>query len=129
MAAAARRGAAIVHYYRADDQATEASRQRRAATGPVPGNAAVLTVKGLETVDCMKARAMPLGPNMSLNHDYGRCDAYCLLDQREFVAGEPPEQRCLEAIVHRQSGGGGGGGDGDDGGDGGGVMWRLVTRK
>lgn len=35
----------------------------------------------------------------SMNHDYGRADGCCLLDQREFLAGEPPDQRVLEERV------------------------------
>lgn len=34
-----------------------------------------------------------------MNHDYGRADGRCLLDQRDFLAGEPPDQRVLEETV------------------------------
>jgi len=48
---------------------------------------------------------LPLAPcplpcsSTAVNHDYGRADGRCLLDQRDFLAGEPPDQRVLEEIV------------------------------
>ncbi|KAG5192367.1 hypothetical protein JKP88DRAFT_293618 [Tribonema minus] len=114
VAAAASRGVRICHYYHPDDQATEASKKRRATEGPCPGNAAVLIAEGVETVDCSGARSASIGANVSLNHDYGRCDGYCLLDQREFLEGEPPEQRVLDAASA--------GGSAPP-------QWRLVTSR
>jgi esterase/lipase superfamily enzyme len=81
LSAAAAAGIAVAHYYHPDDQATEASRARRAIEGPCPGNAAVVQGAGIETVDCAGAKSASIGANMSLNHDYGRCDGYVLLDE------------------------------------------------
>lgn len=39
------------------------------------------------------------GSSTGMNHDYGRTDGRCLLDQREFLAGEAPEQRVLEEVT------------------------------
>jgi Alpha/beta hydrolase of unknown function (DUF900) len=84
LSAAAAQGTALCHYYHPDDQATEASRVRRGGGGGIeacPGNAAVVQAVGIETVDCSGARSASLGANVSLNHDYGRCDGYVLLDE------------------------------------------------
>lgn len=43
-------------------------------------------------------RTRPLS-STGMNHDYGRADGRCLLDQRDFLAGEPPDQRVLEEIT------------------------------
>lgn len=43
--------------------------------------------------------SLSLGSSTGMNHDYGRADGRCLLDQRDFLAGEPPDQRVLEEIV------------------------------
>lgn len=84
----------LVHYFNTDDQATEASRRRRAITPPYPGNAVVTRTQNLECICCDGARTTTFG------HDYGRSDGHCLLDERDFLAGEPPEARCLQPAAN-----------------------------
>ncbi|CAM9669411.1 unnamed protein product [Choristocarpus tenellus] len=101
-------GVQVCHIYNPSDNAIQASCSRRNLERPVPGNDAILEHPNVQSVMCDKARS-----STGMNHDYGRCDGNSLLDQREFLAGEPPENRVLEEIVSAE-----------------GVLgWRLKTWK
>ena len=78
----------FLHCFHSRDEAVEISRQRRGLDFPVPGNGAVLPNRpGVTVLDCSKCQAT-LG-----NHDYGRVDFACVLEQGAFFSGERPEDR------------------------------------
>eukprot|EP00752_Nemacystus_decipiens_P009822 g8764.t2 len=87
-------GVSVCHYFNPLDNAIQASCSRRALHRPVPGQDAILAHPLVQGVLCDKSHS-----STGMNHDYGRADGRCLLDQRDFLAGEPPDQRVLEEIV------------------------------
>ena len=84
-------GVEVLHLFNPRDQAVDASRQRREATeATCPGTSAVLAHAAVTAVDCRRALS-----SSSLNHDYGRRDGFCLMEQRDFFAGVSPADRQL----------------------------------
>ena len=78
----------FLHCFHSRDEAVEISRQRRGLDYPVPGNGAVLPNRpGVTVLDCSRCAAT-LG-----NHDYGRVDFSCVLEQGAFFEGARPEDR------------------------------------
>ena len=78
----------FLHCFHSRDEAVEISRQRRGLDYPVPGNGAVLPNRpGVTVLDCSRCAAT-LG-----NHDYGRVDFACVLEQGAFFEGARPEDR------------------------------------
>ncbi|CAM9552550.1 unnamed protein product [Ectocarpus sp. 12 AP-2014] len=94
----AENGVNVVHYFNPLDNAIQASCHRRALQRPVPGQDAIVTHPIVQGVLCDKSYRQALN-STGMNHDYGRADGRCLLDQRDFLAGEPPDQRVLEETV------------------------------
>jgi hypothetical protein len=75
-------------------QAVDVSRQRREVTdAQCPGGAAVLAHPRVTAVDCRRALS-----SSSMQHDYGRKDGFCLMEQRDFLAGCPPGDRQLVPV-------------------------------
>ena len=71
------------------------SGQRRGFEKPYPGSAPILTrLPNVEVVDCSSAHSTSHGVR-STNHDYGRVDGYCVMDQRDFLQNVPPSERLL----------------------------------
>ncbi|CAN0317232.1 unnamed protein product [Discosporangium mesarthrocarpum] len=87
-------GVQICHLFNPNDNAIQASCQRRALDRPVPGNDAMTSHPNVESIMCDKSHS-----SSGMNHDYGRSDGRSLLDQREFLDGEVPENRVLEEVV------------------------------
>lgn len=83
----------FLHLFNPHDEAVELARQRRGLPFPAPGNGPVSYGQlGVQSVDCSNAKTS-YG-----NHDYGRLDHNCLVDQRDFLASVLPENRNLMHI-------------------------------
>lgn len=69
-----------------------------------PTRRALISATCLSHTPVVSCALNPARNNSStgMNHDYGRTDGRCLLDQREFFAGEAPEQRVLEGRTSAQ---------------------------
>ena len=88
-------GVRVLHFYNARDEAIDMSGQRRGFEKPYPGSAPILTrLPNVEVVDCSSAHSTSHGVR-STNHDYGRVDGYCVMDQRDFLQNVPPSERLL----------------------------------
>ena len=69
-------GVRVLHLFNPLDEAIEVSRLRRNADKPYPGQAAIVTARGVEAVDCALCVA-----SHGVHHDYGRVDGFCMMDQ------------------------------------------------
>ena len=95
----------FLHCFHSRDEAVEISRQRRGLDYPVPGNGAVLPNRpGVTVLDCSRCAAT-LG-----NHDYGRVDFACVLEQGAFFEGARPEDRKPRSRTRGRGVGAAGGG-------------------
>jgi len=86
----------ILHLFSASDMAVESGRQRRQVPGPCPGGAAVLSSYGVAS--CVEAVSCAGAFTTLAGHDYGQADGACLLDQRDFLNGLPPQKRLLDWV-------------------------------
>lgn len=86
----------VLHLFSAHDVAVESGRQRRQVPGPCPGGAAVLSSYGVAS--CVEAVSCAGAFTTLAGHDYGQADGACLLDQRDFLNGLPPQKRLLDWV-------------------------------
>lgn len=87
-------GVKFLHLFNPKDKAVAVSRERRLMERECPGNEPIVFHPNVQAIDC--SRAVSTSPN--LNHDYGRHDGFAIMDQRDFLAGVPPQERLLDLV-------------------------------